>query len=170
MAHHLAQGRRAFGVLQDHLAVGADAGADLQIGELGNEFRHRIVEEPVAFLEQDHHRRRRDRLGHRIDAEDGVRRQRNVAAQHGRAVGLESRDLAVPQDQGRDARDAARLDHSGHIVVQAFSRALSKPRSSGRAATGKPAISVIQACLAFGSAGFADRQETAGHEFRHPRP
>jgi hypothetical protein len=118
MAHHLTDRRRPLRILQDHLAVRTDAGEDLHTCELRDEFRHRIIEDPVAFLEQDHHCRRGDRLGHRIDAEDGVRRQRRIPAQLGGAVGPERRHLAVTKDQGGDARHSSGLDHTRHIVIE----------------------------------------------------
>ena len=76
---------------------------DLEVRELGNVLRHRIVELPLAFLEQHHHRDAGDRLGHRVDAEDRVLLHRRAALQVALAGGLELHDLAVLRDHRDDA-------------------------------------------------------------------
>ena len=89
------------------------AGINAEIGEARNIARYRIVQPDAAFLHQHQHRHRGDRLGHGIDAEDGV-------LAHGRFFGQIERtahplpdQFAASPDQGQRAGNGALF----HIIV-----------------------------------------------------
>ena len=79
-----------------------------------------VVQADQAFLDQHHEGDGRDRLGHRVDAEDGVLPHRLAALEvdvSGHA-GMDQRAAAV--DLGQDAGEAAGIDvTAGHDLVQA---------------------------------------------------
>ena len=68
----------------------------------------RIVELEAAFLVQHHDRRRGQRLGHRVETEDRIRRHARLALDVRQAAGIEVRHLAVPRHH---------RDHAGHLAV-----------------------------------------------------
>ena len=69
-----------------------------------------LVERDAALLEQHHEGDRRDRLGHRIDAEDGVVPHRDLALDIGEALHGAVGDLAAAVDQKLGARKASGVD------------------------------------------------------------
>ncbi len=77
---------------------------------LGNILVNRFVQRDAAFLDQHHERYRRDRLGHRVDAEDRVVFGRNVALHVGEPLHGRMGDLAAPIDEGLRAGEPARID------------------------------------------------------------
>ena len=80
------------------------------VGELWDVLRDRIIEPDLAVLDQLHRCNRDDRLCHRIDAEDRLRRHR---VRIPRAFGSNGRDvhhLAAPGDKEKPARNLARRD------------------------------------------------------------
>jgi hypothetical protein len=91
---------------------------DLEVRELGNVLRHRIVELPLPFLEQHHHRHAGDRLRHRVDAEDRVLLHRRGALQVALAGGFELHDLAVPRHHRHDAGQLVLVDQRLHLALQ----------------------------------------------------
>ena len=78
--------------------------------------RHRVVELDLAFLDQEHDRRRRELLGHGRQLEDGVRRHRDVVLHVGETVAAHLHELAVAGDGERRAGDVAPL-HLGLDVL-----------------------------------------------------
>ena len=73
VAHQLTHGGRVGWVFQNLLSVLIEALEDFQLGELGDELRDGIRRPPFALFVEDHHGNACDRLGHGVDAEDGVR-------------------------------------------------------------------------------------------------
>ena len=73
--------------------------ADLLALERRKEFRHRIGEFDLAVLDQHHGGDRDQRLGHRIDAKDGIQRHRLafILVLEARGVGID--ELALARDQ-----------------------------------------------------------------------
>ena len=113
---------------QFELAVGFDA--DFQISQFGNEFGDRIGDEQLAVLEQHHQRDRDDRLGHRIDAEDGVAGQRRTAGPQ-RAEIAPIADLAAARDQHGDTRHVTGIDLALHHCREAIETGGMKPDLAG---------------------------------------
>src|SRR5262249_35097420 len=85
----------------------------------------------LRFLHQDHRRSRRERLGHRGNAEDGVPLHWGAAESHG--SDRVDMSLAMPADQRDKTGHAAARDVSGHNIMAAItscmraSRALENP-------------------------------------------
>jgi hypothetical protein len=71
-----------------------------------------LVERDAAFLEQHHEGHRRDRLGHRIDAKNGVVFHGRFALEVGKALHRAVDDLAAAVDQKLRSREAAGVDIS----------------------------------------------------------
>ena len=88
------------------------------VGQFWQEIVDRIVEPELALLDQDQGRRRRDRLGHRGDAEDGVAPHRGVALERLPADRLDM-GLAAPAHQRHQAGHGAARDVGGESMVQA---------------------------------------------------
>ena len=128
MAHQFADGHRVVRVLDDGLSVGTRCLGHLQVGELGDVLRHRIVEREPAFLVERHQCDARDGLGHRVDAENRVLGHGHAVRDVLFAVRLEVRDLAVPGNDGDDAGKYAPVDESLHRGTQ-FAES---PRRSSR--------------------------------------
>ena len=97
----------------------AAAGIDARVGEAGDEFRDRVVELKAALLVEHHDRRRGERLGHGIDAEDGVGPHRLVALDVGLAAGLGEGQLALAHDDRHHAGQAAAVDPAVHPLAHA---------------------------------------------------
>ena len=83
---------------------------DAEILPFRDVFVDRLVERDAAFLEQHHERHRGDRLGHRIDAEDGVVPDRHLALEIGKALHRAVDDLAAAVDQKLRPRETAGVD------------------------------------------------------------
>ena len=81
--------------------------ADLGIGESRNVFRDGIVERQLAVLDQHHDCDRGDRLGHRIDPEDGIRRHRQPGRDAAQPETFQIDLLAVLLDQQHRAGNLA---------------------------------------------------------------
>ena len=79
----------------------------------GNVAADRMVEPDLALLEQHHDGERRDRLGHRIDAEDRLGTDGFLAAHLGRAGIALVRDLPAARDQQAHAGHLAGVDIVG---------------------------------------------------------
>ena len=114
VAHQLAHGHRMIGVLNHGHAVGPILLRDLEIRELGNELRHRVVEREATLVVVGHQRDTDDRLRHRVDAEDRVLRDRDPVLDVLLAVGVEEDDLALARDHRDDAGEFAVVDHAVH--------------------------------------------------------
>ena len=96
--------------LERRVAVGARLlDADPHLGDLRDVLPHGIAERELALLDEDHRRDRRDRLAHRVDAEDRVLRHRRLRRRIQHAHALEQRDPALPRDQEDGAGDLALL-------------------------------------------------------------
>jgi hypothetical protein len=63
----------------------------------------------TAFLEQHHDRYARDRLGHGIDAEDGIRLHRVPAPHVPQTPAFEVSNLATACNKAHRSRDAAAI-------------------------------------------------------------
>ena len=85
----------------------------LDVGERGDDAGERIVQGEAALLDEDHRGDARDRLGHRVDAEDVVGFE-GVLIPDAPAVGVPVHDLAAPGDQRHDARRAFVVDELPH--------------------------------------------------------
>ena len=79
----------------------------VEVGEFGNELRHRIRQRELAFLVEHHRRDGGDGLAHGVDAEQGVLGHGPVVVRATLAHRLEVHDLAVPGDEGDHARELA---------------------------------------------------------------
>ena len=73
-------------------------------------FVDRLVERDAAFLDQHHEGDAGDRLGHRIDAKNGVVLHRGLALDVGKALHRAVDDLAAAIDQELGSRKAAGID------------------------------------------------------------
>jgi hypothetical protein len=96
-------GRVAHQVLDRHRALGGRPfQADPLILERGNVFRHRIREDQPAFLEERQCRHRDDRLRHRRDPEDRIRRHRRPGrfVEEARRASVRDASLADHDDDG----------------------------------------------------------------------
>ncbi len=91
----------------------------LEIGELGQEFRHGIVELPLALLVEGQHGDRDHRLGHRGDAEDRILAQRRAGLERLKAVAGGLHQLAVTGDHHADPGIVAGVDLGLHRAVHA---------------------------------------------------
>ena len=91
----------------------------LQIGELRDELRDRIVELPFAFFIQEQHGDGDDRFGHRSDAVDGVFPQRFTASERLIAVAPRFNELAMPSDHHADSGIVTGIDLRLHCAVEA---------------------------------------------------
>ena len=69
-----------------------------------------LVERDAALLEQHHEGHAGDRLGHRIDAKNGVVLDRHLALEVGKALHRAVDDLAAAVDQKLRSREAAGID------------------------------------------------------------
>ena len=157
VAHQVLDRDRPLGGTSRALAV---LDPDLHLGEGGNVLGDRIGDQQPPFLDQRHRGDRDDRLGHGIDAEDRVGGHRRPAGPE-RAERLREADLAVPRDQHRDARRAARRDLALHRAVRRRSPALERPTSSGRA-VGRPEGAVDGSCI-----GTSSRRSKRAHHVRN---
>ena len=120
MGQQLAHGHRPRRRFVHGRAVGVLAGVDPQVGELGDEVGHGVVDLPLALFVEHHQGRRRHRLGHRVDEEDGIggHRRPRLDVLHPDAV--DEGDLAVPREHRHDARQLALVDHPLHPGVEPF--------------------------------------------------
>ena len=73
-------------------------------------FVHGLVERDAAFLDQHHESHGRDRLGHRIDAEDGVVLDLHLALEVGKALRRRVHDLAAAVDRELRSGKAPGID------------------------------------------------------------
>ncbi len=83
----------------------------LDAGQFWNVFRDGVVEIEAAFLVKHHHSRRNDRLGHRVDPEDGVLSHGRAGIDVLPAVGFQMHDLALAKDQGDGTGKLLFVDH-----------------------------------------------------------
>ena len=83
---------------------------DAEVLPFRNVFVDGLVERDAAFLDQHHEGDRGDRLGHRIDAEDGVVLDRRLALEVGKALHRAMDHLAAAVDQKLRPRKAAGID------------------------------------------------------------
>ena len=118
VAHQLAHRRRTLHVLDGPAAVFIGPAHDFQRLELGHELGDGIVELPAPVLEQHHHGDAGDRLRHRVEAENGVARQRRAGRQALDAVHLLGHDLTVPRQQRRHPGDAPVRHDFRHVGVE----------------------------------------------------
>ena len=81
-----------------------------QVLELRYVLLHRVAEPKPAFLVEQHQGDAGDRLGHGVDAENGVLGHRLGGLHVLGAEGAEVRHLAVPGDERGDGRQAAVID------------------------------------------------------------
>ncbi len=104
--------------LGDELRHGAGLGAerrdaadiDAEVLPLRDVLVHRLVDRDAPLLHQHHERDRGDRLGHRVDAEDGVVLDRRLALDIGKTLDGRMNELAAPVDDRLRAGEAARID------------------------------------------------------------
>ena len=82
----------------------------LQALPAGDVAAHRVVELERAPLVELHQGHARDRLGHRVDAHDGVALEAPPACHVHQAAGEEQRLPAAPADQQQVARQLAVVD------------------------------------------------------------
>jgi len=82
----------------------------LHLGEGRQVLGDRIGQHDLAFFRQDHRADRGERLGHRVDAEDGVLGHRSAARGISRAERLEVCDAALARDDRHRAGKLLRLD------------------------------------------------------------
>jgi hypothetical protein len=97
----------------------AASSIDARVGEAGNEFRDRVVELKAALFIEHHDRRRGERLGHGVDAEDAVGPHRPIALEVGLAGGFGKGELAPAHDHGHHAGETAAIDPAVHPLAHA---------------------------------------------------
>ena len=94
---------------------------------------HGLVERDAAFLDQHHEGHARERLGHRIDAEDGVVFDRRLALEIGKALHGRMDDLAAAIDQELRARETAGIDVALlQVIFETVERRLGHSGGFGR--------------------------------------
>ena len=92
-----------------------------------------LVERDLAFLDQHHEGDTRDRLGHRIDAENRIVLDRNLAFEVGKALHRRMDDLAAAVDQKLGPREAAGVDVALlQMIFDAVERRLGHSGGFGR--------------------------------------
>lgn len=107
------------------------------IGELGQQAIDRLVEPKPAFLDEEHRRCRRNRLGHRADPEDRVAPDRLATGERGGADRIDVQ-LAASRQQRDDSGHCAALDTARHDVVHAVEARLQHGDLNARASTTGP--------------------------------
>ena len=100
------------------IRLGVDA--DLNLGKRWNVFGHRVRQRQPAFLDQHHRRETCDRLSHRMQCKNGIRRHRPLGGDVANAEAFEIDRPAVLLDQYDRARQLPGRD----FVVEKFSDAL----------------------------------------------
>ena len=95
------------------------AGEHAHVLEAGQIARDRIVQLETPLLVQHHDRRRGERLGHRVEAEDGVRRHPLLAFDVGQAARVEMHQLAAAQDHGGHPGKPAVIDQALRPAIHA---------------------------------------------------
>ena len=102
-----------------------------------NVFVHGLVERDAAFLDQHHEGYARERLGHRIDAEDRVVLDRRLALDVGKALHGRMDDLAAAIDQELRPREAAGVDIALlQVIFETIERRLGHSGLLGRGGGG----------------------------------
>ena len=97
--------------------LGVEALEHFQVCQLRQVLLGRIVEAEPALLDQLHHRQRRDRLGHRRDAENGVDGHRPAAGGVCHSEGALIHDAAAIGDHRDHAWNVAARDRIGQHLV-----------------------------------------------------
>ena len=100
--------------------IGAHAGRDLEVLELGDILRDRIGEAKGPLLIKHHEGDTGDRLRHRVDAKDRVLGHRRTRSDVLVAERFEVGDLAVARDHRRDAGELTVVDELLHAGVEPF--------------------------------------------------
>src|SRR5262245_21622645 len=95
------------------------ADEDALIAPRRDELPHRIVELNASLLPQHHQPDAHDRLRHRVDAEDRIRRDRPLALDLEVALRLEVRDLAPARDEREGAGELAGVDVPLEVIADA---------------------------------------------------
>ena len=103
---------RGFGLVTVFVA----ADKDLQAAQRRDVIGHRIVELEAALFVEHHCRHRGDRLGHRIEAKDGVGFHRLGRLDVAQAAMLQVNQLVAAQHGAQSTRQFAGLDQPGHPV------------------------------------------------------
>ena len=110
---------------------------DAEVLPFRNVFGDRLVERDAAFLEQHHEGHRGDRLGHGIDAENGVVLDRHLALEVGKALHRAVHHLAAAIDQQLGSGKAAGVDIALlEVILDAVEAGLDIPADSGEAGVG----------------------------------
>ena len=81
----------------------------------------------LSFLVKYHHRCAGDGLGHRVDAEDGIRLHEMVIFDIRHAEGLQVRYFAAPGHQGEDASQLVFIYISLHNQINTAESVAGKP-------------------------------------------
>ena len=102
-----------------------------------NVFVHGLVQRDAAFLDQHHEGDARERLGHRIDAEDRVVLDRRLALEVGKTLHGRMNDLAAAIDQELRSREAAGIDITLlQVIFEAIERRFRHSGGFGRGGGG----------------------------------
>ena len=115
-------------ILDDHFAVGragavvvlAAAREHLQALPAGDVAAHRVVQLECALLVELHQRHAGDRLGHRVDARDGVTLEAPPAFHIHQAAGEKQRLPSAPRDRQQVARQLAVVDVAAQHRLDPF--------------------------------------------------
>ena len=94
-----------------------DRRRDLEIGEAGDVFRHRVVDVDLARVDQVERGRRGDGLAHGVNAEDRVQPHRLIGLHVHPAISVEEADLAVMRNDHDAAGDLLVGDLLFHELV-----------------------------------------------------
>jgi hypothetical protein len=96
-----------------------------------------FVDRDAAFLDQHHEGDRRDRLGHRIDAENRIVLDRDLALDIGKALDGGMDDLAAPVDQKLCSREASGIEVALlEVIFETIERRLGHSGLFGRGGGG----------------------------------
>ena len=103
-----------------HLLLVRAAVVDADVVEGRDEFADRVGEREPALLVQDHRGDRGDRLGHRVDAPQGVVGHRQPRLDVARPAPGHVRQVAVPADREQPAGQAPVFHVAGEVRVDAL--------------------------------------------------
>jgi hypothetical protein len=110
MSQQVAQGDRLLRGAKLRRAGRVEPLEYLRRAERGVDVRHRLLELELALLDELHRRDRRDRLGHRGDAEHGIERHVRALPELANTEGILVEEPLVGGDHRDDAGHFLRID------------------------------------------------------------
>ena len=119
VAQQILDGDRPLERFERELRLAGLVDADFHVGKRRNVFCDGIVKPELAVLDQHHGDDRRDRLRHRVEAEDRIRRHRQFCRDVAHAKAFEIDRLAVSLDQENRAGNLSARDVVPDVIADA---------------------------------------------------